>query len=96
MRRSALFAISSDPKGTSTFTTASNTISLLPGELLHLVHTILPPELFHAVAPGLPDLLSYAVRGHPVNIGPINKLFDFSHRTATWNELFGYGASDEQ
>ncbi|BES92555.1 Rapamycin-insensitive companion of [Nesidiocoris tenuis] len=70
--------------------------TILLGELLHLVHTILPPELFHAVAPGLPDLLSYAVRGHPVNIGPINKLFDFSHRTATWNELFGYGASDEQ
>uniref|UniRef100_A0A0A9VSI4 Rapamycin-insensitive companion of mTOR n=2 Tax=Lygus hesperus TaxID=30085 RepID=A0A0A9VSI4_LYGHE len=65
--------------------------TILLGELLHLVHTILPPELLSSVAPGLPDLMSYAVKGHPVNIGPINKTADEPRQTRTWYELFGNG-----
>ncbi|CAH1405995.1 unnamed protein product [Nezara viridula] len=43
--------------------------TILLGEILHLVHTILPPELV-SLTPGLPNLISYAVRGSPVNLFP--------------------------
>lgn len=43
--------------------------TILLGEILHLIHTLLPPELI-SLTPGLPNLISYAVRGCPVNLLP--------------------------
>nr|UTM63730.1 Rictor [Riptortus pedestris] len=40
--------------------------TILLGEILHLIHTLLPPELIN-LTPGLPNLISYSVRGCPIN-----------------------------
>ncbi|XP_073992132.1 rapamycin-insensitive companion of Tor isoform X2 [Rhodnius prolixus] len=61
--------------------------TILLGELLHMVHTVLPPELV-SLTPGLPNLLSYAVRGRPVNIVP-NASLELESANKFWVDLFG-------
>ncbi|XP_014239263.1 rapamycin-insensitive companion of mTOR isoform X2 [Cimex lectularius] len=70
--------------------------TILLGELLHLVHTILPPELI-SLTPGLPNLLSYAVRGRPVNIVPQSTIFENEELpNNAYEELFGPGFTMDQ